>query len=144
MSKFLLSPLTPVRRSKIRNPSPSFPSHTYSRFNKYCSSWANNCLAINTTNGAKLEPPGNAAGRARTAHVAHPIHPKMTADIPQPVELSLSGTSTSAPSGVESHILPGNETGVVRASCYCPVLHIINYSFRAILAVYWLFQQRSR
>lgn len=92
-------------------------------------SWANNCLANKATNGVDLKPSGSASrARARAAHVAS-IRSRDTVTIigrSHPFDSTLSPINRSI-SGLESHILPQNKTGVVRALRCRPIPYIMHH-----------------
>lgn len=72
-----------------------------------------------------MKPSGSAL-RSRAVHVASIPHPMMAVDLPYTFNSTLSAISGTV-SGLESHILPRNRTGVVRVLRCHPVPHIIDH-----------------
>ena len=89
------------------------------------SSWANNCVANEMTNGVDTKPSGSAL-RSRAVHVAPIFHPGIAVELPYTFKSTLSAVDRTI-SGLESHILPRNKTGVVRVLRCRPVPHIIGH-----------------
>ena len=89
------------------------------------SSWANNCVANEATNGVDMKPSGSAL-HSRAVHVASIPHPVMAVDLPYTFDSTLSAINRTV-SGLESHILPRNRTGVVRVLRCRPVPYMMDH-----------------
>jgi len=88
-------------------------------------SWANNCVANEMTNGVDRKPSGSAL-RSRAGHVVPIFRPGIAVEVPYTFKSTLSAINRTI-SGLESHILPRNRTGVVRVLRCCPVPHIMDH-----------------
>lgn len=114
------------------HPSLSIPSHAYRDLtnDKYVyHSWANNCAATDTTNGAVINP---GEGSLETQRQPQPrlargaLAPVKSAAIEVPEDFLPTLTPTNGSTGtIKSYILPGNKTGAVRVHHYCLVSHAI-------------------
>jgi hypothetical protein len=112
------------------HPSLSISSHTYRDLtsDKYVyHSWANNCAATNTTNGAAITP-----GKGSLETQPQPKHRLAQAALVKSAAIEFSDASlptltpTNGSTGsIKSYILPGNKTGVVRVHHYRLIPHVI-------------------
>jgi hypothetical protein len=125
MSAFLLSPFSVVMVLPMGHRSLSIPSHTCRDLTNDKSvyhSWANNCAAINTTNGAVITPEGSLQTHPRLARAS--LVDSAAIDFPDAFLPTLTPTNGSTGT-IKSYILPGNKTGVVRVHRHRLIPHVI-------------------
>lgn len=97
------------------------PARDFTKF----SSWANNCVANETTNGVDMKLSGSAIN-SRAVHAAPILRAGTAVELPHTFNSTLTAINRTI-IGLESHVLPRNRTGVVRALWCRPVPHIIDH-----------------
>ena len=114
------------------HPSLSIPSHTYvpgpHKFIYY--SWANNCVATNTTNGVNRRTSKGDTSEFLLSRAALrlPNNAEQNAALPLPNRIIPTLEPTTGSTGpIKSFVLPGNKTGVVRVEYFCSALSAMAY-----------------
>lgn len=90
-------------------------------------SWANNCVATNTTNGVDRSSEGDFPPLLTRAALSQTVtQPNSAVGLPDHFVPTLNPTKGGT-GPIKSYVLPGNKTGVVRVLFCCSVLPAITY-----------------